>query len=390
MVMCVSRPHGGILVNRQLPRERVDAVIREAREMPKLRVREETIIEIRNLAEGVFSPLEGFLNQDDYTSVLHEKRLTNGLPWTIPIVLDASPQDITGISEGDTAAIINNQNEDITALLHITDIYPLDKDALAHHIFGTTNPDHPGVMKTYHMQPNLIGGTIDLIRKPESLFPEYYYPPIQSRQLFQERGWRTVVGFQTRNVPHLGHEYLQRTALNFADGLFIQPIIGSKQIGDFKDEVILAAYSTLIDHELLPKNTVLGILQMSMRYAGPREAVFHAIIRKNFGCTHFIVGRDHAGVRGYYPPYSAHEIFNEFPDLDITPLCFTSVFYCQRCDGMSNERICPHRVDHRREFSGTKMRDCIVNGQMTIPGLRPEVCQVIRQWKQPFIKNPPN
>jgi sulfate adenylyltransferase len=381
----MSTPHGGTLVNRTLPRERVNATRREAQEMPKLRITAETIIEIQNLAEGVFSPLDGFLTQDAYTAVLHEKRLPDGTPWTIPIVLDVAPHDRAGIRDGDDVALIDHDG-DVVAVLHVADIYPFDKDALTHHVFGTTDRDHPGVHRAYAMHPYLIGGAIDLVQQPRSLFPECYYPPRRAHRLFQERGWRTIVGFQTRNVPHLGHEYIQRTALNFADGLFVQPIVGSKQVGDFKDEVILAAYRTLIDRALLPKNTVLGTLQTSMRYAGPREAVFHAIIRKNFGCTHFIVGRDHAGVRGYYPPYSAHAIFNEFPDLGITPLCFTSVFYCQRCEGMANERICPHRVDHRHEFSGTKLRDCLVNGQVTIPGLRPEVCQVIRRWKQPFIK----
>jgi len=382
----LSVPHGGRLVNRILSEDQRERVLEKASTLPKLTVNEEIVSDIQNIAEGVFSPLEGFLGQDDYLSVLREKRLANGLPWTIPIVLDVSRDEIGDLKEGDDLLITDVGSRAI-ALLHIADVFQFDKEEMAKQVFGTTDEKHPGVAKTLNMKDLLVGGKIDLITAPERPYQEYYLEPRESRKLFEARGWETVVAFQTRNVPHIGHEYIQRTALNFADGLFIQPIIGKKKKGDFRDDVILAAYRTLLDNNLLPKNTVLGTLHTSMRYAGPREAVFHAIIRKNFGCTHFIVGRDHAGVSGYYPPYSAQEIFKEFPDLDMTPLCFSSVFYCRQCEGVANERMCPHKVEYHIEFSGTKVRDCIVNGHAMIPGLRPEVCNVIRMWKNPFVEN---
>jgi len=381
----LSIPHGGRLVNRILREDQRERILREASTLPKLAVNEEVISDIQNIAEGVFSSLEGFLEEEDYLNVLHGKRLLNGLPWTIPIVLDVSRDEIRDLKEGDDALITDLGGRAI-ALLHIADIFQFDKEEMAKQVFGTTDEKHPGVAKTFSMKDLLVGGKIDLIAASERRYEEHYLEPRESRKLFEARGWKTVVAFQTRNVPHIGHEYIQRTALNFVDGLFIQPIIGKKKRGDFKDEVVLASYKALLDNNLLPKNTVIGVLHTSMRYAGPREAVFHAIVRKNFGCTHFIVGRDHAGVKDYYSLYSAQEIFKEFPDLDITPLCFSSVFYCRQCEGVTNERMCPHRVDYRIEFSGTKVRDCIVNGHAAIPGLRPEVCNVIRKWKNPFVE----
>lgn len=381
----MSIPHGGRLVNRILREDQRERILREASTLPKLAVNEEVISDIQNIAEGVFSSLEGFLEEEDYLNVLHGKRLLNGLPWTIPIVLDVSRDEIRDLKEGDDALITDLGGRAI-ALLHIADIFQFDKEEMAKQVFGTTDEKHPGVAKTFSMKDLLVGGKIDLIAASERRYEEHYLEPRESRKLFEARGWKTVVAFQTRNVPHIGHEYIQRTALNFVDGLFIQPIIGKKKRGDFKDEVVLASYKALLDNNLLPKNTVIGVLHTSMRYAGPREAVFHAIVRKNFGCTHFIVGRDHAGVKDYYSLYSAQEIFKEFPDLDITPLCFSSVFYCRQCEGVTNERMCPHRVDYRIEFSGTKVRDCIVNGHAAIPGLRPEVCNVIRKWKNPFVE----
>jgi sulfate adenylyltransferase len=382
----LSIPHGGRLVNRILREDQRERILKEASTLPKLTVNDELISDIQNIAEGVFSPLEGFLEEEDFLSVLREKRLANGLPWTIPIVLDVSRDEIRDLKEGNEALITDFGGRAI-ALLHVADMFVFDKEEMAKQVFGTVDWKHPGVAKAFSMKGLLVGGKIDLIIAPERPYGEHYLEPRESRKLFEARGWKTVVAFQTRNVPHIGHEYIQRTALNFVDGLFIQPIIGKKKKGDFKDEVIIAAYQTLFDNNLMPKNAVLGTLHTSMRYAGPREAVFHAIIRKNFGCTHFIVGRDHAGVKDYYSPYSAQEIFKDFPDLDITPLCFSSVFYCRQCQGIANERMCPHKVEYRIEFSGTNVRDCIVNGHPAIPGLRPEVCNVIRKWENPFVEN---
>jgi len=381
----LSVPHGGKLVNRVLREDQRERVQGEIDELPKIGVSDETVSDIRNIAEGAFSPLEGFLGREDYLSVLYERRLANGLPWTIPIVLDASKQRLSTLGEGDDAVLADKTGQPI-ALLHISDVFSFDRWEMAGQVFGTVDESHPGVAKAFHMGELLLGGKIDLINRLRSPYESYYLSPAETRAIFEGRGWKTVAGFQTRNVPHLGHEYIQKIALTFVDGILIQPIIGRKKIGDFKDEVILAAYQVLIRNYYLEERTALGILQTEMRYAGPREAIFHAIVRKNFGCTHFIVGRDHAGVGNYYPPYAAHEIFREFPDLGITPLFFPSVFFCKRCEGIANDKTCPHGDECHLEFSGTKMRDAINKRKTMDLMIRPEVAEVLMKWEKPFVE----
>ena len=233
----------------------------------------------------------------------------------------------------------------------------------------------------------LVGGKITLVREMETPFSKYNLRPVETRVLFKEKGWRTVVGFQTRNAPHLGHEYVQKTALTFVDGVFINPVIGRKKRGDFRDEVILEAYNVLIEHYYLKDRAVMSILPFEMRYAGPREAVFHAIVRKNFGCTHFIVGRDHAGVGDFYPPYAAQDIFDEFPDLGIIPLFFKTFYYCKKCGGVVNEKICPHGEEQHIKFSGTRIRELLRRGQRPPREMmRPEVVDVILRSGNPFVE----
>jgi len=379
-------PHGGKLVDRVLPTERQQGALEEAGKLPQLNVGDDLAKDIENIAFGAFSPLEGFLCENDYMSVLHEKRLSNDLPWTLPIVLDASKGELKGLKQGDTVAIIDPLKESI-ALLDIEQIFPFKKEELAQEIFGTTDRAHPGVAKTCAMKDSLVGGRVSLIRMSFDEFQKYRLRPIETRVLFKEKGWRTIVGFQTRNIPHMGHEYVQKTALTFVDGLFINPVIGKKKSGDFKDEVILAAYEALLRHYYLRDRTVMAVLRTEMRYAGPREAIFHAIVRKNFGCTHFVVGRDHAGVGKYYPPYAAQEIFDEFPDLGIIPLPFKSFFYCRRCESVVNEKICPHDSTQRVDFSGTDLRSRLIRGESPPEELvRPEVAEVLLRWKNPFVE----
>jgi sulfate adenylyltransferase len=375
-------PHGGKLVDRTLPAKRKEQMLQEAAEYPQLSVTDDLAKDIENIAFGVFSPLEGFLCKNDYDNVLHEKRLSNDLPWTLPIILDASPQELNG----DTFTITDSRKTPI-ALLNVEEVYKLDKRDHALNVYGTTDPTHPGVAKTTAMKDSLIGGKITLIQSSPDEFERYRLRPMETRVLFNEKRWRTVVGFQTRNIPHLGHEYVQKTALTFVDGLFINPVIGKKKIGDFKDEVILEAYEVLIRNYYLKDLAVMAILRTEMRYAGPREAIFHAIIRKNFGCTHFIVGRDHAGVGKFYPPYAAQEIFSEFPDLGITPLFFKSFFYCKTCGAIVNEKICPHDASVRTDFSGTDLRRLLSKGEAPPNELiRPEVGEVLLKWKNPFVE----
>jgi sulfate adenylyltransferase len=232
----------------------------------------------------------------------------------------------------------------------------------------------------------LLGGKITLVGESDDPFASYSLGPAETRILFREKGWRSVVGFQTRNVPHLGHEYLQKTALTFSDGLFINPVIGKKKPGDFLDEVILKSYEELIRHYYLRERAVLAVLKTEMRYAGPREAIFHAIMRKNFGCTHFIVGRDHAGVGSFYDPFAARDIFQEFPDLGIAPVFFNAFFWCTKCGGVANEKTCPHPDADQVQFSGTRMREMLMAGEVPPPELmRPEVAEAIIAMGDLFV-----
>ncbi|MBI3989355.1 MAG: sulfate adenylyltransferase [candidate division NC10 bacterium] len=379
----LPRPHGGRLVYRVLPEKEQEEARRRAATLPALSLSEEKAREVENLATGVFSPLEGFMRKDDFQEVVAHRRLANGLPWTIPIILDVSEEEGEGLREGEEVALLF-QGMPIS-LLSVQERYRYNKEELALQVFGTADPSHPGVAQVQVMKEVLLGGTVDLLAEPPTPFARYRLTPRETRVLFEAKGWRTVVGFQTRNVPHLGHEYVQKTALTFVDGIFVNPVIGRKKRGDFKDEVILSAYEALLKNYYLKERAVMAILQTEMRYAGPREAIFHAIIRKNFGCTHFIVGRDHAGVGNFYHPYAAQEIFDEFPDLGIMPLFFTAFFQCRRCQGVANEKTCPHEAEDRIEFSGTKLRNAMMGGGEADLLIRPEVAQVIRSFEGPFL-----
>jgi len=373
-------------VDRKVPFEKKEEAIHEAAKMPQIVVSPDLARDVENIAFGAFSPLEGFLCQGDLDSVLQTKRLRSDLVWTIPIVLDASSTALKGIKAGDTVALVDTTRLPF-ALLEIEETYPLIKKEFVKQVYGTTDSAHPGVAKTFRMEETLVGGKIRLIDMLFDEFQRLRLSPVETRVLFKEKGWRTIVGFQTRNIPHLGHEYVQKTALTFVDGLFINPVIGKKKQGDFKDEVILDAYQTLLDNYYLKDKTVLAILRTEMRYAGPREAIFHSIVRKNFGCTHFVVGRDHAGVGKYYAPYAAQEIFDEFPDLGIVPLFFRSFFYCNKCQSVVNEKICPHDQADHIDFSGTKLRGALSKGDVAPKELiRPEVAEVLQKWKEPFVE----
>ncbi|MHA1594168.1 MAG: sulfate adenylyltransferase [Candidatus Baldrarchaeia archaeon] len=381
----ISRPHGGRLVNRVLASKRRERILEEVDEFERLNIDQGRAFDAENIAYGVYSPLEGFMLEEEFLSVLDDMRLPNDLPWTIPIVLDIDEKTAARIEPGDDVMLYY---EDIpVAVLHVEEIYVYDKERFARCVFKTTDLAHPGVAKVFSMGKYLIGGRVDLINDPPNPFERYTLRPVETRVLFRERGWKTVVGFQTRNVPHLGHEYLQKSALVFVDGLFINPVIGRKKRGDFRDDVILSAYEVLLRNYYPRESAVLSIVRYEMRYAGPREAIHHAIMRKNFGCTHFIVGRDHAGVGNYYGPYEAQEIFKEFPDLGITPLFFREFFYCRKCGAIVNERVCPHDESFRLRFSGTKIREMIRSGKTPPPEfMRPEVAEAIFQFENPFVE----
>ena len=352
---------------------------------PYLNVRPQIATEMENIVDGVFHPLQGFLCQNDYRSVLFEKRLSNDKPWTIPIVLDIDEETAQKLNEGEELCLFDPSTES-TGFLQIEEIFQCDKSEFARNVYGTTDPTHPGVARTFAMGGFLVGGKVKLAKRGSHPLSEYSLTPQETRVLFKEKGWKTVVGFQTRNVPHVGHEYVQKTALTFCDGIFINPVVGPKKEGDFKDEVIVEAYDALVRNYYLKERAVLAVLRNEMHYAGPREAVLHALIRKNFGCTHFVVGRDHAGVGKFYGPYAAQEIFEEFPDLGIVPVFFTAFFYCVKCAGVANEKTCPHNSEQRVEFSGTRLRESILKGERPpVELIRPEVSEIIMRFKDPFV-----
>lgn len=374
----MQSPHGGKLISRRASREPsgID-------ELPTIEVDTPTAEDIINIANGVFSPLTGFLGHDDLDCVIHHQRLSNDMPWTIPILFDL---DHSQVKEGDTV-LLTNQETGLRALLEIEELFDYDRTTLAKEIYATTDTQHPGVCAVNNMQGHFVGGDILLVSHDRRQFDEYHLTPQETRVLFKEKGWEEIVAFQTRNPPHLGHEYVQKTALTFADGIFINPLIGKKKQGDFKDEVILRSYETLMQHYYLQERSVMAILRTAMRYAGPREAVHHAIMRKNFGCTHFIVGRDHAGVGNYYGPYDAHRIFEEFPDLGITPVFFRSFFRCTKCDAIVNDKTCPHGEEHHINFSGKKIRALLQDGRIPPEDMmRKEVAETILQFDHPFVE----
>jgi sulfate adenylyltransferase len=377
----MSKPHGGTLINQHAPKQPTDT-----HELPTFTIHTNLAEDIENIANGVFSPLTGFLCNNDLENVLNEQRLADDTPWTVPILLDVQKKDIQNIQAGDSI-FLTNAETGVQAQLEIDEIYTYNKDKLAQSIYRTKDTQHPGVSHIANMKPLLLGGTITLYKSKPRTFQEYTLSPKETRILFKAKGWKDIVAFQTRNPPHIGHEYVQKTALTFADGLFINPIIGKKKPGDFKDEVILASYETLMKHYYLKERAVMSILRTSMKYAGPREAIHHAIMRKNFGCTHFIVGRDHAGVGTYYGPYDAHEIFSEFPDLGIVPVFFRSFSRCTKCGSVVNEKICPHDAKYHVNFSGKQIRALLLEGKIPSEDMmRKEVAETILQFDKPFVE----
>jgi sulfate adenylyltransferase len=374
-------PHGGKLIDRVLKGRERERVLGALDRLPRYELKTELAQDVMNIATGVYSPLEGFLGKDDLAAVTQAGRLSSGVPWTIPIVLDVTPADAQRL--GPEVALCHGGEP--FARLEVEETYRFDREDLARAVFGTTDARHPGVAGFRKLGELLIGGRVSVFRELASPVAKFRLEPLETRVLFEAKGWRTVVGFQTRNVPHLGHEHVQKNALTFVDGLLINPVIGKKKPGDFRDDVILSAYEALISHYYPKERVVLAVIETEMRYAGPREAIFHAIMRKNLGCTHFIVGRDHAGVGTFYAPYAAQEIFEQFPDLGIEPLFFTAAFHCGRCRGVVSEKTCPHR-DERRDFSGSQFRSALLHGEgEAAQFVREEVGEAVRRYAEPFV-----
>lgn len=377
----MPKPHGGKLITRQINKESY-----ETKDLIEFEINTNLSEDVLNISHGVFSPLEGFLCNNDLQNVISEKRLADDTPWTIPILLDFDKSKLNEIKEGDSV-LLTNKEYGLRSILNIDEIYTFDKKRLAQEVYRTQDMNHPGVANVYNMKEHLLGGKITLLESKTREYDEYNLTPKETRFLFKEKGWRDIVAFQTRNPPHIGHEYVQKTALTFVDGLFINPIIGKKKSGDFRDDVILASYDALMKYYYLKDRAVMSILRTSMKYAGPREAIHHAIMRKNYGCTHFIVGRDHAGVGNYYGPYDAHDIFSEFPDLQIIPLFFRSFSRCLKCGSVVNDKICPHDPKDHINFSGKKIREILREGKIPPEDMmRKEVSETILKFDNPFVE----
>jgi 3'-phosphoadenosine 5'-phosphosulfate synthase len=380
------RPHGGVLVDRVAGGARRAALLVEARGLPTLEVDADTASDVENLATGLFSPLTGFLGAADFESVVANKSLESGVRWTIPIVLDVTAEQSSRLG----SRFLLTHGERPLAVMSVDSAYHADKRAFCQGVFGTTDAAHPGVARVMRMGPTFLGGPIDLVGDVDGPLRQRRLTPALSRVLFDQRGFRSVAAFQTRNVPHRGHEHLQRIALNVCDGLLVNPVIGGKKAGDFRDEVILATYETLVDRFYPRDRVVLATLHTWMRYAGPMEAIHHAILRQNLGCSHIVIGRDHAGVGTYYDPFAAHRAFDELPGLEIQPIRIAEAFHCVECETMATSRDCPHGEESRVNVSASQVRAALADAGAKLPNrMRDEILEVIRRFDEPFVRSAP-
>ncbi len=325
------------------------------------------------------------MGESDYGCVIDQMRLSDDVPWTLPVLLQV--EEGPDAKDGDEL-LLRSEEGAPAAVIGYEGTFRIDKKEYASKVFGTEDQAHPGVAKVYSSTGLAVSGRLKVVgRQDPGTYAEYTLSPKETRVLFAEKGWQTVVAFQTRNAPHINHEYLQKSALALVDGLFVNPVLGKKKPGDFKDEVIVDAYKALIGQYYPRNSVVMSVLHYEMQYAGPKEAIMHAIMRKNFGCTHIIIGRDHAGVGNYYRPYAAQEIFGEFPDLGIAPMFFREFYYCTKCAGIASEKTCPHGEEDRLNFSGTKLRKMFGEGEVPPKEfMRPEVAQAILAHRQPFVE----
>ncbi|MBD2293664.1 sulfate adenylyltransferase [Anabaena sphaerica FACHB-251] len=369
-------PHGGELINRVATPAQREVFLSKADFLPRVTLDERAVSDLEMIAIGGFSPLTGFMNQADYDRVVIEMRLANGVVWSIPITLSVTEEVAAPLQVGGLVRLDNPRGEFI-GVLELSEKYTYDKKREAINVYRTDEAKHPGVQVVYNQgSVNLAGDIWLLQRDSHPQFPSYQIDPAASRQMFREKGWKTIVGFQTRNPIHRAHEYIQKCALETVDGLFLHPLVGATKEDDIAADVRMRCYEILMEHYYPLDRVILAINPAAMRYAGPREAIFHALVRKNYGCTHFIVGRDHAGVGDYYGTYDAQYIFDEFApeELGIVPMKFEHAFYCTRTKQMATTKTSPSKPEERVHLSGTKVREMLRRGELPPPEFsRPEV-----------------
>jgi sulfate adenylyltransferase len=368
-------PHGGTLINRIADSPEAERELRDgAKSLRRLTLTGRELNDLGLIGNGALSPLTGFMTRSDYEPVVRKMRLNNGLPWSIPVVLAVDREEAP--TPGTRAALYDGDGN-LRGIIDVEDVFEYDKKNEARHVYRTEDEAHPGVAALYARKDVLIGGPVSVLptqRDPESL------SPAEARAEFERRGWKTIVGFQTRNPVHRAHEYIQKCALETVDGLLLHPLVGETKSDDIPADVRMRCYRALLENYYPADRVLLSTLTAAMRYAGPREAIFHAIMRKNHGCTHFIVGRDHAGVGSYYGTYDAQKLFDEFTpeELGITPLKFENSFYCRRCQGMASRKTCNHDPENHVTLSGTQVRAMLRAGQLPPPEFsRPEVAAIL-------------
>lgn len=377
----IPQPYGGKLVSR-METATPETVADYQKSLPAIQMSEDESYDAEKIGIGAYSPLQGFVSSAEFESITSRTTLVNGLPWSMPVVLAPSGRDneatLAKLKDGDSALLLDYTGKPF-ARMEVAEKYKLRKDVFAQSVYGTRDTAHPNVQEIQDMGDTAVSGDITLLRRLETPFQHFELTPHESRELFARRGWSNVAAYQARNPPHLAHEYIQRTTLerDDVDGIFIHPVVGKLKHGDYRPEVIMEAYNAFVSKYYRKESVLLASLSISMRYAGPKAVLFYAIVRRNYGCSLYIIGRDQAGVGKYYDPYAGHRVFDEF-DIGVRPVRYFETFFCSICNGMTSTKICPHPESERINTSQTRIRKILAEGG-TIPHeiIRPEVASIL-------------